>query len=115
MDNRTIWNQILYNIRRNPRDLPTRCINNKQPIYFYTYSDYDNIKVKNANVETPSASIKTERTLTFTEFEKIYPIYIKREQGKRVSKEATAVTRNQVYWFSIIYNCTKNNGEICLE
>ncbi len=40
--------------------------------------------------------------LDYKQFVKIYPIYIRRENGDAVSIEATASTVNQVYWFGII-------------
>lgn len=49
------------------------------------------------------------RKLTFKDFQKIYPIYLKRESGQSVSKEAIAATVNQVYFYPIIKNILKEH------
>lgn len=100
------WNKIINNLLTQPRDLPTTPKTTKSPIWFYAYTDGTNIFVEKAKEQMPSSDITMTRRLTFIEFERVYPIYIKREQGVPVSKEAAYETHNQVYWYSIIKHCT---------
>lgn len=99
------WLKIIQDLKDNPRDLHTVPKNSAKPKWFYAYTDGDKIYVENAKEHTPSSSISLRRALDFTNFEKIYPIHLRREKGESVSKEATKATVNQVYWFSIITFC----------
>ena len=105
MTTNDFWNVILHNLITNPRDLPTRPKDSRTPKWFYAYVDGNSIYVANAKNHSNSSSISVPRRLNFSEFEAIYPIHLRRENGERVSQEATDTTRNQVYWYSIIHNC----------
>lgn len=102
------WFKIIEDLRSNPRDLHTLPKTNKNPLWFYTYTDGNYIYIDNAKEHTPSSKISLTRKLSFPEFERIYPIHLRREQGESVSQEATEATVNQVYWFSIIKFCLFN-------
>lgn len=107
---RNKWHIIINDLKNNPRDLHTVPKTNVKPKWFYTYTDGDKIHVTNAKEHTPSSTISTTRKLDFTGFKKIYPIHLRREKGESVSQEATAATVNQVYWYSIITFCLKENA-----
>lgn len=99
------WLWIINDLRSNPRDLHTIPRSNKQPLWFYAYSDGTYIYVSNAKDHSPSSRIAVPRKLWFAEYERIYPIYLRREKGESVSREALAVTNNQVYWYAIFRFC----------
>lgn len=96
------WSKIINSLQNEPIELPTTPKANRIPIWFTVSTRNNKIFINRATVNSPSSKISKERILTFSEFEKIYPIHLKREMGESVSKEATQTTRNQVYWFSII-------------
>lgn len=105
------WQKIINDLKNNPRDLHTVPKTNKKHLWFYAYTDGEKIYVTNAKENTPSSKISSTRTLDFASFEKIYPIHLRREKGESVSQEATATTRNQVYWYSIITFCFQEDVE----
>lgn len=102
------WLKIIEDLSCNPRDLHTVPKINKNPLWFYAYTGGNYIYIDNAKEHTPSSKISTTRKLSFGEFERIYPIYLRREQGESVSQEATSATVNQAYWFSISKFCLSN-------
>lgn len=104
------WLKIIQDLKDNPRDLHTVPKTSAKPKWFYAYTDGDKIYVENAKEHNPSSSISLRRALDFTNFEKIYPIHLRREKGESVSQEATKATVNQVYWYSIITFCLQENG-----
>ena len=98
-----LWNKMLGNLKRKT-ELPT-IPKNREPIWFTAVSDGNCIYVSKAKDHMPSSQISIERKLRYKEFERIYPVYLKREAGMAVSEEACRLTHNQVYWFSIIHHC----------
>ena len=44
---------------------------------------------------------KILRATSFDELPEIFKLYLRRKQGESVSREATALTVNQVYWYGI--------------
>ena len=105
------WQNIINDLKNNPRDLHTVPKTNKKHLWFYAYTDGKKIYVTNAKENTPSSKISSTRTLDFAGFEEIYPVHLRREKGESVSQEATATTRNQVYWYSIITFCLQEDVE----
>lgn len=101
-----VLRNIVLNLKNNPRDLKTVPLKGEGK-WFYAYEDKGDIYVDSAIEHNPSCSIAIRRKLQQKEFELIYKIYLRRENGEQVSQEATEVTRNQVYWYSIIKNCSK--------
>lgn len=101
-----LWKKLLANIKASPRDFHTHPKrSSKEPLWFYAETDGNVIYITNAKNHSPSCSISQERRLNFEEFKRIYPIYLKRESGARISQEATSASYNQVYWFSLLYDC----------
>lgn len=49
----------------------------------------------------PKCSIKMPRPLKKEECGELYELYLRRKKGEHISGEATAATRNQVYWYGI--------------
>ena len=100
-----LWQQLLLNLEKSPRDIPTRPITRKKPIWFYAESDGRSIFVSPSKTQQPSTGIQPHSKLDLTGFTKIYPIHVRRENGESVSQEAKAVTHYQVYWYGLIHAC----------
>lgn len=96
------WQQILESLGDKTLELKTIPKTNKTPIWFSAYKQEDNIYIDCAKENLPSSKITTRRKLTFNDFRKVYPLYLKRENGESVSKEVAKITVNQVYYFSLI-------------
>ena len=99
-----LLNKIIMDLKNNPRDLKTQPLN-REGIWFYAYVHSNNIYVDTARSNTPSSKMRKPQKLNLNEFEVIYPIYLRRISGEKVSCEALEATRNQVYWFSLFKNC----------
>ena len=103
-----LWKKIIDDLRKNPRDLQTIPIRGRG-VWFYAciHSDGVNIVIDNARKEKPSSKLTGKRIIGRDEFATMHPIYLRRKNGENVSQEATALTRNQVYIYSIFANCGK--------
>lgn len=99
-----LWNKILQDLESNPRDLQTIPLRGNG-IWFYASIRENVIVVENARTHKPSSNLAAPRTITQREFERMYPIYIRRRHGEQVSNEARRASRNQVYIYSIFANC----------
>lgn len=95
------YHEIAADYSVNPRDVHTVPITEKQPLWFYVYTDNGTMFVKSAKEHAPSSRITGRRKLIEDEFEDILSIYWKRKCGLPVSKEATDTTKNQVYWYGV--------------
>ena len=104
-----LWDKIKSYLRNNKTEFHTVPKDNRQPVWFSAVTEGDVVVIDKAVVNTPSSKLKYSRKLTFKDFQKIYPIYLKRESGQSVSKEATEATVNQVYFFSIIKHILNDN------
>lgn len=96
-----MWKKIGADFSNNPRDVQTQPITNKNPSWFYVHVIGENVYVEAAKNHDNSCSIEIPRKLNPSEFEKMLDIYHRRNAGEKVSREATAVTINQVYWYGI--------------
>ena len=85
----------------NPRDVHTVPTTGKEPVWFYVSTDRGTMFVESARTRTPSSRIAGRRMLNENEFEAILSVYQKRKRGISVSREASDITQNQVYWYGI--------------
>lgn len=108
------WSNIINHLKINTSDLHTVPKSHRVPLWFFADTDGTYIYVSSAKSHTPSSQIAGIRKLTYVEFKRIYPIYLRREQGEPVSTKATKVTVNQVYWYGIFAFCglTPNNKSL---
>lgn len=102
MDN-AIWTKIIEDLKTNPRDLQTIPIINRNGRWFYARADGNIIIIERAKNHT--SKITGTYLINKTDFDVLYPIYLRRKKGEPVSKEATEASRNQVYIYSILHNC----------
>ncbi|MDR2742442.1 MAG: DnaJ domain-containing protein [Treponema sp.] len=104
-----IWDKIIKDITAHPRDLQTIPLTCRKGVWFYVSINADKVTilVDNAKTKKPSSKLSQIRILDKDEFKRMYPIHLRRENGDNVSSEATKITRNQVYIYSIFKNCGK--------
>jgi hypothetical protein len=105
MDN-NIWEKIINDLKNNPRDLQTIPINNRIGKWFYAEIKGEVITLKKSQNKKPSSKFINNHYLKKEDFDLIYPIYIRRKAGEKVSNESK-ISFNRVYIYSILYNCGK--------
>ncbi len=97
-----VWNNIIRNLTGKNIELPTIPKVKKTPVWFTASTDGNTIFISEAAENKPSSRLSMERKLNYKIFKKVYPFYLKREQGEAVSLEVTKITVDQVYYFSLI-------------
>jgi hypothetical protein len=102
MTDKEAWNAIISRLTGNKMELPTVPKNKKVPVWFSASTDGNTIFIDRATDHISSSKISSQRKLTYRTFQKVYPLYLRREKGEAVSKEVTSITVNQVYYFSLI-------------
>jgi hypothetical protein len=96
------WNLIISKLEGNRVELPTVPRTKKEPVWFAATTDGKTVFINRAIDHVPSSKLSGQRNLTYSSFHKVYPLFLRREKGEAVSSEVTAVTVNQVYYFSLI-------------
>jgi hypothetical protein len=96
------WNMIISKLSGQEAEFPTYPKNNREPVWFTATTDGEKIYINKATHNKPSSKLTVQRKLKYKTFEKVFPLYLKREKGESVSAEVTAITVNQVYYFSLI-------------
>ena len=95
------YRDLVNSFANDPRDVSTRPLINKAGKWFFVYAENGKLVVDVARAHEPKCSISNPRVLPEKEIDEIFELYIKRKQGHSVSKQATEITRNQVYWYGI--------------
>ena len=95
------WEHIVAEYAQNPRDVVTVPLTNKRGIWFYVHTENGSVYISGAEHHTESSKISWPMKLQKDKFEAMLQIYLRRKNGVPVSKEATAATRQQVYWYGI--------------
>ena len=103
---RELWGKILNTFKCKETELHTNPLTSATPRWFTVYSEAGCMYVFSAKINKPASKISHPRRLCYSEFEKMYPIYLKRKAGYAVSAEATSTSRNQVYWYAILKYCS---------
>ncbi|WP_391122496.1 hypothetical protein [Psychrobacillus sp. L3] len=103
------WNEIVNRLKGNRIELPTVPKVKKDPVWFSATTNGETIFINKAIEHKPSSKLTVERRLKYSTFEKVYPLYLRRENGEQVSSEVTAITVNQVYYFSLIRHFINNS------
>jgi hypothetical protein len=96
------WNSIINRLKGSRVELPTVPKTKKVPVWFSVTTDGKTIFIDKAIDHIPSSKLSLQRKLNYKTFEKVYPLYLRRENGEAVSSEVTAITVDQVYYFSLI-------------
>ena len=95
------YDDLVNSLSSNPRDIVTVPMNNRKGKWFYAFSENGTVFVTVSKEHEPKCSIKMPRPLKKEECGELYELYLRRKKGEHISGEATAVTRNQVYWYGI--------------
>lgn len=96
------WKTIMNRLGQERREFHTVPLLNKAHVWFSATVDEERIVITEATENKPSSSLTIPRYLKYKTFEKVYPIYLRREKGEKVSKEVTEITVNSVYYYSLI-------------
>ena len=99
--NSITWEKIVAEYANNPRDVITVPITNKKGIWFYVHTKNGTVYISGAKCHSNSSKISWPIRLQSDKFEDMLQIYLRRKNGVPVSQEATATTRQQVYWYGI--------------
>lgn len=95
------WEKIVAEYANNPRDVITVPITKKKGIWFYVHTKNGSVYISRAKYHSDSSKIGWPIKLQSEKFEAMFRIYLLRKNGVPVSQEATATTRQQVYWYGI--------------
>ena len=95
-----MYQQLLNEFSRNPRDVHTVPLQNRKPLWYYVFVRNDRLYIEPAHIQTPKSSVK-RRQLQEKECSHILNLYHRRLRGEQVSSDAQACTYSQVYWFGI--------------
>ena len=101
MNEINIKNEILKSFTDNPRVVHTSPTRSCTPHWFFVSVSGRNVIISESKANINSSKLKTNRLLNFNELPEIFNLYLRRKQGESVSREATALTVNQVYWYGI--------------
>jgi hypothetical protein len=96
------WNLIVNQLAGKRLEFPTVPKVKRDPVWFSATTDGESIFINKAIDNKPSSQLSMQRKLTYSIFEKVYPFYLKRENGERISSDVLAITVDQVYFFSLI-------------
>ena len=103
MDLQAEWNTILL-MTSTAVELHTLPLNNKKYRWFSAISKNGHVIITKSIKNLPSSDIKNCRKISYKEFEGMYPLYFRRKNGDKVSAEASPISQNQVYLYSLIGN-----------
>jgi hypothetical protein len=108
MTSQQAWNTILDKLKLNRMEFPTVPITKRTPVWFSAMVD-GVILIDNAMAHQTSSKLAMPRKLKYKTFQKVYSLYLRRENGEQVSAEATSVTVNQFYYYSLIKHLCQEN------
>lgn len=97
------WKKIIDQLDENPQEYHTVPLRKTViPVWFTATTDGSKISISIAKTNRPSSNLKIDRYLTWNIFKKVYPIYLRREKGEKVSQEVISITVNSVYYYALI-------------
>ena len=100
-----MWEGMLHAIGNDERQIQTTPMTGKQGVWFTVEAAGGKVCVSEGKREPKSAKART--LISKEEFARMYPLWIRREAGEPVSKEAQAASWNQVYIYAIFSNFCK--------
>lgn len=102
------WNRIIEHTQSHSFEIHTVPQSKKTPLWFRVSTDGTKLIISEAKDNGPSSTLKMSRTITFKEFERIYPYYHERLKGTSVSQEVTSKSVNSVYIYGLIADALTN-------
>ena len=97
-----MWESIIAEFTKNPRDVKTVPIIPREPKWFYVLVEADNLYVESGRTHFNHSQISDRRNLQRVEFKTMLDLYHRRKRGEAVAAEAKQRTQNQVYWYGIL-------------
>lgn len=95
------WEDIVARYADHPADVITVPITKKTGIWFHVFTKNGSVYISGARHHQESSKLSWPVRLQSEKFEEMLHIYLRRKNGVPVSQEATAATRQQVYWYGI--------------
>jgi len=105
MTSQESWLKIVAYLKAESIEFPTVPKIKRDHVCFEASTDGEIIMIKTAKYNRPSSQLTMQRKLSYKVFEKVYPLYLRRNKGEAVSNEALKATVDQVYYFSLIRHC----------
>ncbi|MPM05586.1 hypothetical protein SDC9_51876 [bioreactor metagenome] len=96
-----IWGDLISEFSKNPRDVKTVPLVQREPKWFYVSASNDNLYIERGRNHSNKSNISNGRALNKLELERMLDLYHRRKRGEAVSAQATQTTMNQVYWYGI--------------
>lgn len=94
---------MIKNIESFPAEIQTIPVSpNKIGVWFSVCTEKSKIFISPAKHNSPASRIKPDTSIPRNDFERLLPIYHRRQKGEKVSEEAKRLTRFQVYIYSIL-------------
>lgn len=97
------WDRVVEKINKGHTELQT--LNRFED--WFTVSHKGETIFVNKSHQKPTVRIDDTVMLYMKKFIEVYPLYLRREKGEDVSEEATKLTVDQVYFFSIMKNLSE--------
>mgnify|MGYP000035348039 CR=1 FL=1 len=103
-----IWNRIIERASSQAYEIHTVPQNKRTPLWFRVSTNGSAVIISQALDNVPSSTLKMPRTITFEEFERIFPYYHLRLKGASISQEAVRKSVNTVYIYGLIADVLTN-------
>ncbi|NEN84708.1 hypothetical protein [Paenibacillus elgii] len=103
-----VWNQIIERAKIQAFEINTVPQNKRAPLWFRISTDGNTIIISQAKDNVPSSTLKMPRTISFKEFDRIFPYYQLRLNGASVSQDAVRKSANTVYIYGLIADALSN-------
>ncbi|MFA5675604.1 MAG: DUF6884 domain-containing protein [Christensenellales bacterium] len=97
-----LWQSIICTLGQSPRELQTISQSGKRGKWVSIRADKNNIFIDRAWQNTPSSSITHKRTISKSEFIKLYPLFYQWRERRISREEAKGGSMNSSYIFALI-------------
>ena len=98
----SLWQSLLIELKRNPQEIHTTKKCGDVGIWISVEAGNDTVIVNRAKQNSPSSSISEPRSITKSEFVKLYPNYFKWRKGEMTRNQAKGGSMNSSYIFALI-------------
>lgn len=95
------WESIVAEYTAHPRDVITAPIVEKPGIWFFVHTENGDVYITDAENHADSTRVRRPIKLKKEQFEDMLQLYLRREAGEQVSREAKDKSYHQVYWYGI--------------
>ena len=92
---------LIASYKYTPRNVHTVPTDGRVPKCFWVSVERDNLYVSAGTTPYENSNVRGKRLLSIVEMETMLSLYQRRKKGEAVSREASRVTQNQVYWYGI--------------